>query len=80
MEEQLVQAVEIASNPTAVQDPSLPQQALRFLEHLKTITHESWSAGWAVYAARDDQGTSPRYGDQARLFGLSLATEFLENQ
>ncbi|CAO1623604.1 unnamed protein product [Parajaminaea phylloscopi] len=80
MEQQLIQAVDIASNPTAVQDPSLPQQALQFLEHLKATTHESWSVGWSVYAARNDDGTSARYSDQARLFGLNLVADYLETQ
>ncbi|CAO1622643.1 unnamed protein product [Sympodiomycopsis kandeliae] len=78
-EEQLVQAVAIASNPTAVQDPSLPQQALAFLEHLKTITHQSWTYGWAVFAARNDAGDAPKYPEQARLFGLNLVADFLED-
>lgn len=79
MEEQLVQAVAIASNPTAVQDPSLPQQALDFLQHLKTITHESWTCGWQVYSARDPGTGSPKYPEQARLFGLNLVADYLES-
>lgn len=80
MEEQLVQAVAIASNPTGVQDASLAQQAFEFLQHLKTVTHESWTSGWQVYAARsdNDSGTAPKYPEQARLFGLNLVADFLE--
>lgn len=78
-EEKLVQAVQIASNPTLVQDQSLPPQALQWLEHLKSVTHESWSVGWSVYSARSEDRSSAQYGDQVRLFGLNLVAEFLEN-
>lgn len=80
MEEQLAQAVEIASNPTAVQDASLPAQALNFLEHLKSITHESWSAGWNAFSSKTPDGSRPKYSEQARMFGLNLVADFLENQ
>ncbi|KAK0554849.1 pre-tRNA nuclear export protein [Tilletia horrida] len=69
-EQQLVSAVEIASDPR--QDPSIVQQALSFLEQLKARTAESWSAGWNVFAS-----TQPRHGTQQRIFGLNLVEAYL---
>ncbi|KAN0062212.1 pre-tRNA nuclear export protein [Thecaphora frezii] len=80
MEEQLIQAVEIASNPLANAGPELTSQALQFLEHLKSITEESWSVGWAVWSARNDGGDGPKYSHNARMFGLMLVDDFLENK
>ncbi|PWZ01596.1 Exportin-T [Testicularia cyperi] len=80
MEEQLIQAVEIASNPLANAGPEIKSQALQFLEHLKTITEQSWTVGWAVWSARDDAGNQPKYSHNARMFGLMLVDDFLENK
>ncbi|EPQ26132.1 uncharacterized protein PFL1_06340 [Pseudozyma flocculosa PF-1] len=80
MEAQLIQAVEIASNPLANAGPELTSQALQFLEHLKSITEESWSVGWAVWSARNDGGDGPKYSHNARMFGLMLVDDFLENK
>lgn len=80
MEDQLIQAVEIASNPTANAGADLVSQALQFLEHLKSITEESWSVGWAVWSARNDAGDGPKYGHNQRMFGLMLVDDFLENK
>ncbi len=80
MEEQLIQAVEIASNPLANVGPEVTSQALQFLEHLKTITHESWSVGWSVWSARNAEDNGPRYSQNARMFGLMLVDDFLENR
>ncbi|SNX83574.1 related to tRNA Exportin [Melanopsichium pennsylvanicum] len=80
MEEQLIQAVEIASNPLANAGPDVTQQALQFLEHLKTITHDSWSVGWGVWSARNAQDDGPKYSQNARMFGLMLVDDFLANR
>ena len=80
MEEQLIQAVEIASNPLANAGPDVTSQALQFLEHLKTITHESWSVGWSVWSARNAQDNGPKYSQNARMFGLMLVDDFLSNR
>lgn len=80
MEEQLIQAVEIASNPLANAGPDVTSQALQFLEHLKTITHESWSVGWSVWSARNPQDNGPKYSQNARMFGLMLVDDFLANR
>ncbi|KAE8209949.1 hypothetical protein CF327_g6120 [Tilletia walkeri] len=69
-EEQIVSAVEIASDPR--QDPSIVQQALSFLETLKANTGETWAAGWNVFAS-----AQPRHGTQPRIFGLNLTDDFL---
>lgn len=78
-EVQLVQAVDIASNAASV-DPALVAQALEYLEQLKQATHESWSTGWAVWTARDDGGSAPKYGAAARMFGLNLVDDYLDNR
>ncbi|GAK64103.1 ARM repeat-containing protein [Moesziomyces antarcticus] len=80
MEEQLIQAVDIASNPLARAGPDVTSQALQFLEHLKTITHESWSVGWSVWSARNAADNAPKYSQNARMFGLMLVDDFLENR
>lgn len=80
MEEQLIQAVEIASNPQANAGPEVTSQALQFLEHLKTITHESWSVGWSVWSARNAEGNGPKYSPNARMFALMLVEDFLGNR
>lgn len=80
MEEQLIQAVEIASNPLANAGPDVTSQALQFLEHLKTITHESWSVGWSVWSARNAEDNGPKYSQNARMFGLMLVDDFLANR
>lgn len=80
MEDQLVQAVEIASNPLANVGPDVKAQALQFLEHLKTITHESWSVGWTIWSARNAEDNGPKYSHNARMFALMLVDDFLENR
>ncbi|EST05806.1 Exportin-1/Importin-beta-like protein [Kalmanozyma brasiliensis GHG001] len=80
MEDQLIQAVEIASNPLANAGPDVTSQALQFLEHLKTITHESWSVGWSVWSARNAEDNGPKYSQNARMFGLMLVDDFLSNR
>ena len=80
MEEQLIQAVEIASNPLANAGPEVTSQALQFLEHLKSITHESWSVGWSVWSARNAEDNGPKYSQNARMFGLMLVDDFLGNR
>ena len=79
-EEQLVKAVEIASNAAAVSDADLVAQALAFLEQLKQVTHESWSVGWTIWTARTEDGCAPKYEHAPRLFGLNLVDEFLDKQ
>lgn len=79
-EAQLVQAVDIASNPAAVPDADLVAQALAYLEQLKQSTDESWSIGWAVWTARDDSDERPKYGQAARMFGLNLVDDFLDSR
>lgn len=79
-EAQLVQAVEIASNAAAVQDANLVSQALAYLEQLKQATDESWSLGWRVWIARNDDGSAPKYEHAIRLFGLNLVDDFLDRR
>ncbi|WFD34042.1 pre-tRNA nuclear export protein [Malassezia cuniculi] len=78
-EVQLVQAADIASNAATV-DPAIVSQALQYLEQLKQATHESWSTGWAVWTARDDSGSGPKYGAAVRMFGLNLVDDYLDNR
>ncbi|KAJ1570901.1 hypothetical protein NDA11_005398 [Ustilago hordei] len=80
MEEQLIQAVQIASNPQANAPPEVTSQALQFLEHLKTITHQSWSLGWSVWSARNAEDNAPKYSPNARMFALMLVDDFLGNR
>ena len=79
-EEQLVKAVEIASNAAAMQDADLTAQALVYLEQLKQATHESWGIGWAIWTARSDDGTAPMHEHAPRLFGLNLVDDFLDRR
>ncbi|SPC63936.1 related to tRNA Exportin [Ustilago sp. UG-2017b] len=80
MEEQLIQAVQIASNPQANARPEVTSQALQFLEHLKTTTHQSWSVGWSVWSARNAEDNGPKYSPNARMFALMLVDDFLGNR
>lgn len=80
MEEQLLQAVSIASNgPIAGQDPSIVQQALRFLEQVKQNAHEVWSPAWNVFIERSKDSGKPLHDHQQRIFCLSLVSDFLED-
>ena len=79
-EEQLVKAVEIASNAAAMPDADLVAQALAYLEQLKQATQESWSIGWAIWTARTDDGSAPKYDHAPRLFGLNLVDDFLDKR
>ena len=72
-EEQLVKAVEIASNAAAMPDADLVAQALAYLEQLKQATQESWSIGWAIWTARTDDGSAPKY-DPVSYTHLTLPT------
>lgn len=80
MEEQLVQAVQIASNAALLSDTNLVGQALAYIEQVKQATHESWSTGWAIWTARSDDGATPKYDHAVRLFGLNLVDDFLEKR
>lgn len=79
-EGQLVRAVEIASDASSLTDASLVPQALAYLEQVKQASDEHWSAGWAIWTARDDQNTAPKYAHAPRLFGLNLVEDFLERR
>lgn len=79
-EEQLVKAVEIASNAAALPDANLVAQALAFLEELKQSTQESWSVGWAIWTAHRDDSSAPKYEYAPRLFGLNLVDDFLDRR
>ncbi|PKI84603.1 pre-tRNA nuclear export protein [Malassezia vespertilionis] len=79
-EEQLVQAVDIASNASTVSDAGLVSQALAYLEQLKQNTEESWNTGWAIWTARTDDRCSPKWSHAARLFGLNLVDDFLDKR
>lgn len=79
MEEQLLQAVQIASSP-AGQNPNIVQDALTFLEQVKLNSQEVWSPAWNIFAARSKETQKSLHSHQQRLFGLSLVTDFLENK
>lgn len=83
MEEQLVQAVEIASNPaiaTSQGQQDLPAQAIAYLDQLKANSQETWLPAWNVFSSRSDDGSTPRYGHNQRLFSLNIIDDFLENK
>lgn len=79
-EEQLVKAVEIASNAAALPDANLVAQALAFLEELKRSTQESWSIGWSIWTAQREDSLTPKYDCAPRLFGLNLVDDFLDRR
>lgn len=70
MEEQIVQAVELAAQ-AAPADAALRTQAIEFVNQLSANPHAAWSAGWNVYA----DAARPLL---PRVYGLNLVTSFLE--
>lgn len=75
MEEQLLQAIDIASHgPRPGQDPSIIQDALRFLEQVKQNTQEVWSSAWSIFAARSPEVQSSGSGSGGSSSSTAPAT------
>lgn len=74
MEEQIVQAVDLAAGLTSLasETADLRAQAIVFLNQVQTVPQDVWAAGWNVF-----ESSTPRHSAPARMFGLSLVTSYL---
>jgi len=81
MEEQLLQAINIASGGVQVgQNPALVQEALAYLEQVKQNTPQVWSPAWNIFVARNGSTSRPMHNQHQRLFCIDLVSSFLEER
>lgn len=75
MEDQLVQAILIASDPSQV---NLHQQALEYLGTIQQNAANTWRLAIEIFLASTESG-SRKHPPQARFFALRVLDEFLDN-
>ena len=80
MEEQLLQAIDLASGGAqAGQDYGLIQEALAYLEQVKENREQVWSVAWKIFSERNESTSRPARSQNQRLFCVNLITLFLED-
>jgi exportin-T len=76
MEEELVQAILIASDPSQT---SLHNQALGYLSNVQEHASDTWRLALALFLDVMPDGTR-KYPPQARFFALRVLDEFFDNR
>jgi exportin-T len=76
MEEDVVQAILIASNPL---QGSLHQQALEYLSNIQQHANDTWRLALALYVDVTPDGNR-KYPPQARFFALRVLDEFFDSR
>ena len=76
MQEELVQAILIASDPS---QGSLHQQALEYLSNVQQNASDTWPLALALFMDVTDNGVR-KHPPQARFFGLRVLDEFFDNR
>jgi exportin-T len=76
MEQELVQAILIASDPSQV---ALHQQALQYLDTVQQNAANTWRLALEIFVGVNADG-SRKHPPQARFFALRVLDEFLDNR
>jgi exportin-T len=76
MEEELVQAILIASDPS---QGSLHHQALEYLANVQQHANDTWRLALALFVDVMPHGVR-KYPPQARFFALRMLDDFFENR
>lgn len=81
MEEQLLQAIDIANGTTHTgANTNIIQEALAYLEQVKANTEQVWSSAWNIFIARNEATSRPAHNQGQRLFCITLVNSFLEDR
>ena len=73
---QVVQAIEIASDPSQV---SLHQEALAYLSTIQQNANSTWSLALTLFVDQAPEG-GRKHPTQARFFALRVLDEFFDNR
>jgi exportin-T len=75
--EQIVQAIQIASDPNQT---ALHQQALEYLTTIQSNAQVTWGWALAIFVDAGSAGGARKYDPQARFFALRVLDDFLDSR
>lgn len=79
MEQQLLQAIDIASGG-ASQESQIFREAVTYLEQVNDNAEQVWSVAWQIFAARNAATSRPSHKLAQRTFCLTLVTRFIDEK